>query len=225
MDADDVSKWVQTHKIPAAAIGGIGLAGVVAVIGAVRNRKGGSGSTSPNTGTYFVVPGAGGLDGFNTIPGPDSPYIPKLPDDPSTGTTPAPAAPAQPVYQAPPTMFAPVPATMNPLSTYSPPVPTGVPLALPQLDPSSIYSMLTVANPVGYTDAEKARNQGSYNPSLSDYATERPGGIERTLVAVGGGPAGASYTIDNTGLGSGPVVPVAQRIAGERYDQYGRVIA
>lgn len=228
MDADQLSSWVQTHKIPAAAVGGVALAGVFAVVGAVRNRKG-SAAQAPNTGTYFVVPGSGGLDGFNTLPGSDTPYIPKLPD-PQTGggTTPAPApAPAPSLFQAPVQQTPKVPATMNPLSLWSPPEPTGVPLALPQIDSSRIYSTITVANPVGYTDAQDAANPG-YDPSLSDYATERPGGIERTLVGVTSGSGFQGfYTVDNTRLGTGPVRDESYRSShpGERFDSYGRVVA
>lgn len=229
MDADKLAGWVEGHKVPAAAIGGVALAGVFAVVQKIRNKSAAP-AAAANTGTYFVVPG-GGLDGYSTSPSLDSPYIPKQPDPtaPDTGGSSTPiksSAPGQAIYQAPKQATPAPPPTINPLSLFQPPAPSGVPLALPQIDPGAIFKTYEVSNPVGYTDSQVAVNSGSYAPSLSDYATERPGGITRALVSTGG-PAGASYTIDNTNFGSGPVRDTAYRNShpGERYDQYGRIIA
>jgi hypothetical protein len=92
----------------------------------------------------------------------------------------------------------------------------------------------------------------SYTPSKLDYLTEQPGGLAYGSGPTGTGSTpqfDAFYasqpsnvqdylnsvaaadrtnpgagTFYNTDIGSGAVVPVGQRVSGERYDKYGRVI-
>lgn len=80
-----------------------------------------------------------------------------------------------------------------------------------------------VQNPAGYTQSQADTNPG-YTPSALDRATEQPGGLQYTQIQVGSSP-GQTATVYKTATGSGPVVPSAKRIVGERYDAYGRVIA
>lgn len=81
-------------------------------------------------------------------------------------------------------------------------------------------------NPAGAADALAAISGGTYTPSLTDYASEQGGGIQTVQAGLPGTQPnqGLTYSVYGTNTGTGPVVPSSQRIAGERYDQNGRVI-
>lgn len=98
-----------------------------------------------------------------------------------------------------------------------------------------------ISNPVGYAASQVAAfapvaaaaaaagnpypaGYVPYTPSQTDLATEQPGGLQYASVQAPNAPSNATYTVYNTTTGSGPVVPAAQRIVGERYDSLGRVI-
>ncbi len=72
------------------------------------------------------------------------------------------------------------------------------------------------------TAADLAAFPGAFG-SQSDLLTLQPGGLQRYTVGVPG-VAGGAYTVDASTVGSGPVVPLNQRVPGERYDANGRVI-
>lgn len=107
----------------------------------------------------------------------------------------------------------------SPVSSHTeiPAIPTPIPALV---GAGAILNRFNITNPL-----ESITPTATYTPSASDIMSTQPGGISRVLLAVPNAPPGASYTVDtNSQLGSGPPVAVSQRIAGERYDAYGRVI-
>lgn len=120
------------------------------------------------------------------------------------------------------------PAQQQPAPTGQQPAPTGSrPIVNPFVTPSPAVigtplATYGVNNPLGSAYRESQTNP-FYSPSLSDYASEL-GGMQRTIAYAPGTPSNYAYTVDNTNLGSGPAVPLSQRIPGERYDALGRVI-
>lgn len=96
-----------------------------------------------------------------------------------------------------------------------------------------IASQGQLQNPVGSAAAaalasiDPRTGYQYYAPSLTDFSTEQPGGIQTIQAGLPGTEPGQglTYSIYGTNTGTGPVVPASQRIAGERYDASGRVIA
>lgn len=108
---------------------------------------------------------------------------------------------------------------------------TGTPMPAVAIAPSLLgggyeASRGVISNPAGIADRLAALPQNIYTPSLTDYASEQPGGIQTVQAGLPGTQPnqGLTYTILGTTTGTGPPVPANQRIAGERYDSLGRVI-
>jgi hypothetical protein len=195
-----VVEWAKEHPIPAAGIAGLGLAAVAAVaLGGKKKSQ--QEYVIPNVLTPGALVGSPGGSGYNPGAG---------------GVGPGGGMP--------------VPPTPSPDSPSHAPTPSsgfGDLFAVPQDDVFGVRLLdYHIVNPYGSAAALAAEPQNYYVPSLSDFATEVGGGITRTVAASTqtDAAAGRTYTIDNTTLGTGPVVPVSQRIVGEHYDAEGRVI-
>lgn len=198
-----------------------------------RQAKGGAatlGANTPAGGSQYPTDtgsGAGGsAGGFGSgLPGdPTSTYGGGLGGG-SLFTQPQDQTPLQPASQpaqAAPLQPAPAAAAAAP----------SVQIAPSLLGGGYTASQFQIQNPVGSADRDALASinplsgQQMYHPSLSDYASEQPGGISVVQAGLPGTQPsqGQTYTIYGTNTGSGPVVPAAQRIAGERYDSSGRVI-
>lgn len=201
--AHKVVEWAKAHPLPAAGVAGVSLALVAAV--AMRKKGSTQGQYSiPNMLTPgAVLPGAGDAGGGIGLGNEPAQTMPQWLQDLMNQQT-NPAAPKTTTTTAPT-------ASVNPFVTPQPSV------------FGNILQTEQVTNPLGSAYAE-AKTNPYYTPSLSDYASEVGSGIQRTLAYAPGTPSNYFYTVDNTTLGSGNPVPVDQRIPGERYDAYGRVI-
>jgi len=212
MDLDKVGERVGDHKAVAAIGGGASLALVAGVVARGRKKGENTNVTVPGYLSPQSFTSGGGASGnaYDPYQG----WTPVTPDwVDRIVNAPAPST----VSTAPPPPSTPAPSTSIP--SYS------VPTAMPSLAPiTGVTFDHTVTNPVGYTDYEALRNQGTYTPSQLDYQTEQPGGLQWGYLNVDG-TAGHTAVVYNSQLGTGPVVPVGSRIVGERYDIYGRVIA
>lgn len=89
-----------------------------------------------------------------------------------------------------------------------------------------ITSQSTVTNAAG--SAVRAMEKSPYyTASALDLQSERTGGlkVQQAARSTSDAAAGKTYTVvSNSSLGTGPVVPASQRVVGERYDKFGRVI-
>lgn len=137
-----------------------------------------------------------------------------------------------PYQQPPPQQLPPAqqPVSTTPQGTYS--YAPAVAISPSLLGGGYIASQSQLSNPVGSALADSLASYNaktgtySYMPSLTDYATEQTGGIQTVQAGLPGTEPsqGLTYSIYGTNTGSGAPVPADQRIAGERYDAYGRVI-
>lgn len=210
---EDIGKWAKTHKpvVIGAGVGGLGL------LVLLRRKSSGSASGPASYLTPDMLAASPTGSDVLTITGGQ---------DVGGG---AGSAASGGTNNLAPTVGPTAPFESQPLSSggsLGSPTPSGLigglSAAVPALQGAGpILNSWNISNP--YSSLTPT---ATYTPSASDILSTEPGGLNRVLLAVPGGPAGASYTVDtNSQLGSGPVVPVSARIAGERYDASGRVIA
>lgn len=223
--------------LPVYAYGAAIALGAGAII--LLRRRGGGGSSDPTTGSraansadeqgsLFGGGSGGGAGSSSDLGGPTSglapggSFYPGAPADQAGGAfMPSPGA----LSTAPSTSA--VPASNSYYGTPESPIYRSQPLPDIGATPAaSVTSVTRVTNPAGTALGLSQQPQNIYTPSALDMATEQPGVVAQVQAGVPGGPSGATYTIYSAPgvAGTGPVVPVGNRIAGERYDASGRVI-
>ncbi len=220
--------WLRAHRLEA---GGLGAGGVVVLALYVRSKKS-SRSVQPATADTTATDLQSQIDQLASELGAlagGGPPGQQLPGSTVAVGAPNPAVDPNSSQISPGTgTTAPAPGSLSVLG--SGPGSLSSLLANPTNPLAPVLGENTVSNPPGYAASQVEANRNpvtglsTYTPSASDLLTEQAGGLQRYLVGVPG-VAGGEYTVDASSVGSGPVVPLNQRVPGERYDANGRVIA
>lgn len=215
---------------------GVAIGGGAAVIVAMRRRGIGTGGGSSRgkaaqgegeAGSMFGGGSSGG--GEAGLGGPASGAAPGgsfsfVPGAPANQFMPEQGAPSTPT----PTTVTPIgPGLSGYYGTPESPIYRSQPLPDIGATPAaSVTGISHITNPLGTALGLSQQPQNIYAPSALDLASEQPGGVTAVQAAVPGAMGGQSYTIYSAPgvAGTGPIVPVSRRVAGERYDPQGRVI-
>jgi len=191
---DRATAWLKANRAAALGVAGAGVAGLALVMRRRSSSSGGGNASTPPAKT-LAVGDTTATDLYNALQ-PDLEAIFGELRLRNDGAGVFPVAPVAPMPTVPT-----APAPVAPAA----PTPQPAPVAQP-VQTTAPTSTLSVPVPSLY-----------YTPSGLDY--EVSAGRSRPVVR-----ADQSVTYVGSRQGSGPVVPVNQRIPGERYDSTGRVI-